>query len=124
MFIKIRGCEMENKKTKLTISGNPKNKIKSFQTNKSKGQKTVFIDKRTDRSTKKVSFSKSFGSKSNSPNFKKNNTFNNKFPSKMPSIQTDFEKRKLAEQRATKRLKDDSDNKDKKSKSGTKKKRN
>ena len=53
---------MENKKTKLTISGNPKNKIKSFQTNKSKGQKTVFIDKRTDRSTKKVSFSKSFGS--------------------------------------------------------------
>ena len=36
---------MENKKTKLTISGNPKNKIKSFQTNKSKGQKTVFIDK-------------------------------------------------------------------------------
>ncbi len=112
---------MENKKTKLTISGNPKNKIKSFQTTKSKGQKTVFIDKRTDRSTKKVSFSKSFGSKSNSPNFKKNNTFNNKFPSKMPSIQTDFEKRKLAEQRATKRLKDDSDNKDKKSKSGTKK---
>ena len=36
---------MENKKTKLTISGNPKNKIRSFQTNKSKGQKTVFIDK-------------------------------------------------------------------------------
>ena len=51
---------MENKKTKLTISGNPKNKIKSIQTTKSKGQKTVFIDKRADRSTKKVSFSKSF----------------------------------------------------------------
>ena len=56
---------MENKKTKLTISGNPKNKIKSFQNTKSKGQKTVFIDKRTDRSAKKPSFSKSFGSKSN-----------------------------------------------------------
>ena len=106
---------MENKKTKLTISGNPKNKIKSIQTTKSKGQKTVFIDKRADRSTKKVSFSKSFGSKSNSPNFKKNNTFNNKFSSKMPPIQTDFERRKLAEQRATKRLKGDTDNKDKKS---------
>ena len=112
---------MENKKTKLTISGNPKNKIKSIQTTKSKGQKTVFIDKRADRSTKKVSFSKSFGSKSNSPNFKKNNTFNNKFSSKMPPIQTDFERRKLAEQRATKRLKGDTDNKDKKSKSVTKK---
>ena len=45
---------MENKKTKLTISGNPKNKIKSFQTNKSKGQKTVFIDKHKDRSIKKT----------------------------------------------------------------------
>ncbi len=112
---------MENKKTKLTISGNPKNKIKSIQTTKSKGQKTVFIDKRADRSTKKVSFSKSFGSKSNSPNFKKNNTFNSKFSSKMPPIQTDFERRKLAEQRATKRLKGDTDNKDKKSKSVTKK---
>ena len=112
---------MENKKTKLTISGNPKNKIKNIQTTKSKSQKTVFIDKRTDRSSKKKSFSKSFGSKSNSLNFKKNNTFNNKFPSKMPQIQTDFERRKLAEQRATKRLKGDTDNKDKKSKLGTKK---
>ena len=63
---------MENKKTKLTISGNPKNKIKSFQNTKSKGQKTVFIDKRTDRSAKKPSFSKPFGSKSNTSNFKKN----------------------------------------------------
>ena len=112
---------MENKKTKLTISGNPKNKIRSFQTNKSKGQKTVFIDKHPDRSIKKASFSKSFGSKSTSSNFKKNNTFNNKFSSKMPPIQTDFERRKLAEQRATKRLKGDTDSKDKKSKLGTKK---
>ena len=39
----------------------------------------------------------------------------------MPPIQTDFERRKLAEQRATKRLKGDTDNKDKKSKLGTKK---
>jgi translation initiation factor IF-2 len=112
---------MENKKTKLTISGNPKNKIRSFQNNKSKNQKTVFIDKHPDRSIKKASFSKSFGSKSNSSNFKKNNTFNNKFSSKVPPIQTDFERRKLAEQRATKRLKGDTDSKDKKSKLGPKK---
>ena len=112
---------MENKKTKLTISGNPKNKIKNFQNTKSKGQKTVFIDKRTDRSAKKPGFSKPFEPKSNTSNFKNNNTFNNKFSSKMPPIQTDFERRKLAEQRATKRLKGDTDNKDKKSKLGTKK---
>ncbi len=112
---------MENKKTKLTISGNPKNKIRSFQTNKSKGQKTVFIEKHPDRSLKKTGFSKPFGTKPTSPNFKKSNTFNNKFTSKMPPIQTDFERRKLAEQRATKRLKGDTDVKDKKSKLGTKK---
>ena len=112
---------MDNKKTKLTISGNPKNKIKSFQTNKLKGQKTVFIDKHPDRSLKKAGFSKPFGTKSTSSNFKKSNTFNNKFTSKMPAIQTDFEKRKLAEQRATKRLKGDTDSKDKKLKLGTKK---
>ena len=76
---------MENKKTKLTISGNPKNKIRSFQTNKSKGQKTVFIDKNPDRSLKKTSFSKPFGTKPTSSNFKKSNTFNNKFTSKMIS---------------------------------------
>ena len=87
---------MENKKTKLTISGNPKNKIKNFQNTKSKGQKTVFIDKRTDRSAKKPGFSKPFEPKSNTSNFKNNNTFNNKFSSKMPPIQTDFERRKLA----------------------------
>ncbi len=112
---------MDNKKTKLTISGNPKNKIRSFQTNKSKGQKTIFIDKHPDRSLKKAGFSKPFGTKSTSSNFKKSNTFNNKFPSKMPPIQTDFERRKLAEQRATKRLKGDTDGKDKKTKLGTKK---
>ena len=51
---------MENKKTKLTISGNPKNKIKNIQTTKSKSQKTVFIDKRTDRSSKKKKLFKIF----------------------------------------------------------------
>ena len=34
---------MENKKTKLTISGNPKKPIKNFETSKSQGKKTVVI---------------------------------------------------------------------------------
>tara|TARA_Y100000591_G_scaffold311591_1_gene315164 strand:- start:33 stop:2249 length:2217 start_codon:yes stop_codon:yes gene_type:complete len=112
---------MENKKTKLTISGNPKKKIRSFQTTRSKGQKTVFIDKQSDRSIKKNNFTKSSGSKPTFSNFKKNNILNNKFSSQLPPIQSDFERRKLAEQRATKRLKGDIDNKDKKSKLGSKK---
>ena len=36
---------MENKKTKLTISGNPKRSFKNFDSNKSQGKKTVIIDK-------------------------------------------------------------------------------
>ena len=112
---------MENKKTKLTISGNPKKKIGGFQSTKSKGKKTVFIDKQADRSQKKTNFSKPFGTRSSSTNFKKSNVFNNKFTNKTLPIQSDFERRKLAEQRATKRLKGDADNKDKKTKLSTKK---
>ena len=46
---------------------------------------------------------------------------NQSFQQKFKSNPNDFEKRKLAEQRATKRLKDDASTKDKKLKSGTKK---
>ena len=42
-------------------------------------------------------------------------------PDKISSTPSDFERRKLAEQRATKRLKGDTENKDKKTKLGTKK---
>ena len=37
---------MENKKTKLTISGNPKKTFKNFDTTKSRGKKTVVIEKK------------------------------------------------------------------------------
>ena len=36
---------MENKKTKLTISGNPKKSYKNFEPPKNKGRKTVIIEK-------------------------------------------------------------------------------
>ncbi len=83
---------MEKKKTKLTISGDSKKKIKSFQSTKPKGQKTVFIDKQQDRSPKKAGFSKNFGLNLRHF-FKKGSTFNNKFPSKSPPVQSDFERR-------------------------------
>ncbi len=111
---------MENKKTKLTISGNPKKSFKNFQTSKNQGKKTVFIEKQSSRITKKGSTSKSFGQKS-SPDYKRGSTFKTNNFSKAPPPTSDFEKRKLAEQRATKRLKGDQELKDKKSKSGSKK---
>ena len=108
---------MENKKTKLTISGTTKKSFKNFKETKSKDKKTVIIDKKQNYQTS----NKSFGFKKNSP-FSKKDTFSKpKFLGKTSSITSDFEKRKLAEQRATKRLKDDNENKDKKTKLGTKK---
>ncbi len=110
---------MENKKTKLTISGSPKKTFKGFETTKTKGKNTVVIEKKTSRSLSKGSFNKSSGFKSSSVNFKGGNSFKSNFSPKISSP-SDFEKRKLAEQRATKRLKGDLENKEKK-KIGTKK---
>ena len=112
---------MENKKTKLTISGNPKKSFKNFDSNKSKGKKTVIIDKQKSGYTNKGSFNKQHPSKSLLSGLKREKNFKSGFPLKMSSAATDFERRKLAEQRATKRLKEDTDGKERKSKSGTKK---
>ena len=57
---------MENKKTKLTISGSPKKSFKNFDSSKNQGKKTVVIEKQINRSVKKGNFNKSFGSKSTS----------------------------------------------------------
>ncbi len=97
---------MENKKPKLTISGKPKKTINKIQTSKFQGKRSVVIEKSQNKFVKRGS---SF--RPNNPNF-------------TPKVKTntnDFERRKLAEQRATKRLKDDSPTKDKKIKLGTKK---
>ncbi len=113
---------MENKKTKLTISGNPKKSFKNFDQSKIQGKKTVIIDKQSSKQNYKGNFNKSSGFKSSQSTFKKNTSGKPSFVNKMPLTATsDFEKRKLAEQRATKRLKGDTESKEKKSKLGTKK---
>ncbi len=106
---------MENKKTKLTISGNPKKSFKNFESSKTKGKKTVVIDKNPGKSFNKGGFKKPVGS-----NFKRNSSPNTNFTPKTQPVISDFERRKLAEQRATKRLKGDSES-EKKSKIGSKK---
>ena len=111
---------MENKKTKLTISGNPKKSLKKINTPKTQGKKTVIIDRQSNRSAPKGNFYKSFNNKSIS-NFKKGSNFKTNLAPKTLTSSSDFERRKLAEQRATKRLKDDTENKEKKTKLGTKK---
>ncbi len=111
---------MENKKTKLTISGSSKKSYKNLDSSKTQGKKTVIIEKRLAKPGIKNSFSKPGSSK---PFLSKNKYGGNlkpNFSSKTAQLSSDFEKRKLAEQRATKRLKGDSET-DKKSKLGTKK---
>ena len=102
---------MEKKKLKLTISGSSRKTKDSIELAKSQGKKTVVIEKKSRFSSK--------------PSFLKNETqrkFQNKsninFQPQKPSFSkpnqtNDFEKRKLAEQRATKRLKGDNTQKGK-----------
>ncbi len=102
---------METKKTKLTISGKPRKNLYDKQglTNNKNKQKFVTEKK----------FSKPFS---------KNNPGSSKFPKKpfsgkpsFPSKISDYERRKLAEQRATKKIKGDTKDKDNKNKFSTKK---
>ncbi len=111
---------MENKKTKLTISGSSKKSFKSLNTSKSQGKKTVIIEKKIGRSSEKGSFAKPYVSKSPSFNKKQGFSLKPNFSTKIPTSTSDFEKRKLAEQRATKKIKSETDN-DKKTKLGNNK---
>ena len=113
---------MENKKTKLTISGSSKKSYKNLTPSKSQGKKTVIIEKHLSRPSVKTGIGKSSGFRSSQHKNKQGLNIKTNFASKTPPAGADFERRKLAEQRATKRLKGDSDN-DKKIKLGTKKKR-
>ena len=111
------------KKTKLTISGTAKKSIKNIEKAKTQGKNSVLIEKQIKKFSNK---SGSFRPTSNKP--KSNLPFNRgpslkpNFTPKTPTISSDFERRKLAEQRATKRLKEENESKNKKTiKSGTKK---
>ena len=111
------------KKTKLTISGTAKKSFKNIELAKTQGKNSVVIEKQPSKFLSRGGSSRPGGFKP-----KTTSTFNRgapvkpSFAPKSPPITNDFDRRKLAEQRATKRLKGDNDNKDKKTlKAGTKK---
>ena len=116
----MRDERWKTKKKKLTISGSPKKSFKNLTPSKPQGKNTVVIEKKTGRSSGKSGFSKPFASRPSSPKFKQGANLKPNFSTKTFSSTSDFERRKLAEQRATKKLKGDSDN-DKKSKLGANK---
>ena len=114
---------MEDKKTKLTISGIAKKSIQNIEIAKTQGKNSVVIEKQPSKFPNRGSSFRPAGVKS-----KPSSSFNRGTPPIKPSlppkaspIANDFEKRKLAEQRATKRLKGEDDGGSKKAKLGTKK---
>ena len=96
---------MEKKKTKLTISGSSKKPTKNFQGSKTFGKKTVIIEKNYSKSSKKGNFDRSSQFKQSQSGFKRGISPKVNFPPKTGQVLSDFERRKLAEQRATIRLK-------------------
>jgi translation initiation factor IF-2 len=111
------------KKTKLTISGTAKKSFKNIELAKTQGKNSVVIEKQPSKFPSRGGSSRPGGFKpKTTPTFNRGAPIKPSFAPKSPPITNDFERRKLAEQRATKRLKGDNDNKDKKTlKTGTKK---
>ena len=88
-----------DKKLKLSLSGKPKKTLKNIDVNKFSGKRSVVIEK------------------SNSKLVKRGSSFAPKkplFDTKFKTNTSDFEKRKLAEQRATRRLKGENTQKESK----------
>ncbi len=114
---------MEKKKLKLSISGSSKKTINSIEQAKTQSKNTVVIEKKNTRFGGKTSFSRPNKTRDFKPNqspYPKKTNFS-KPPSSPSSPSSDFEKRKLAEQRATRRLKGENPLKDgKPSKTGGK----
>ena len=98
---------MEKKKLKLSISGSSKKTINNIELAKSYGKNSVVIEKKNTRFGSKPSFSKSTHQR-NTFNKSKTNFVPRDPVTSKPSSANDFEKRKLAEQRATKRLRGES----------------
>ncbi len=110
------------KKTKLTISGSAKKSIKSIEIAKTQGKNSVVIEKKSNKHLSKGGSFKSNLNRPKNSTTSSRGTFNKPtFSTKSGPIINDFERRKLAEQRATKRLKGDDDKDKKNVKSGSKK---
>ncbi len=96
---------MEKKKLKLSISGSSKKTFSSIEQAKTQSKNTVVIEKKSSKFPGKSQFSRQGN---NNEKFKSNPNFLTKRPiynKPQHSTTSDFEKRKLAEQRATRRLK-------------------
>ena len=102
---------MEKKKLKLSISGDSKKTISSIEKAKSKSKNTVVIDRKSGKNNLTKPFVRSNYQTGRINNPIKNNRKTNFSKNDTTSL-TDFEKRKLAEQRATRRIKGETSQRD------------
>ena len=98
---------MDNKKTKLSLSGIAKKSIENIELAKTQSKNSVVIKKKSSKFTNKGNFNRTTSVRSKSPSspsgsFTPRSTL---APKTSSPITNDYEKRKLAEQRATRRLK-------------------
>ena len=93
---------MDKKKSKLTISGIAKKSIESIEKAKTQSKNSVVIEKKLNKFSPKSNFSKPSSVRSKPPI---KTTRPSIIPKTSTPITNDYERRKLAEQRATRRLK-------------------
>jgi translation initiation factor IF-2 len=99
---------MDNKKTKLTLSGIAKKSIENIELAKTQSKNSVVIEKKPNKFTPRANFGRPASVRSKplvNPKSSVTRATSTLKPSS--SITNDYEKRKLAEQRATRRLKGD-----------------
>ena len=106
---------MEKKKLKLSISGNTNKTISSIEQAKNQSKNTVVIEKKSKRFLGKSNISKNISVSDKSINKSSFVQRKPNYSKPLPNTSSDFEKRKLAEQRATKRIKGEISTKDSKS---------
>ncbi len=97
---------MEKKKLKLSVSGSSKRTFNSIEQAKSQSKNSVVIEKKSSKFAGKSQFLRQNNNKTTKPN---------NFTRSSAQPTSDFEKRKLAEQRATRRLKGETPQKENKS---------
>ena len=106
---------MDNKKTKLTLSGIAKKSIENIELAKTQSKNSVVIEKKPSKFAPRGNFTKPASVRSK-PVVSTTSSFSPRTtsaPKPSSPITNDYEKRKLAEQRATRRLKGDAGDKGK-----------
>jgi len=105
---------MENKKTKLTLSGIAKKSIENIELAKTQSKNSVVIEKKSSKFAPRSNFTRPASVRSKPVISPTGSMAQRTTAPKLSSpITNDYEKRKLAEQRATRRLKGDAGDKGK-----------